>query len=226
MAAEAREFDGLIARVGGRPLAWGLQFAREAELNGKRAVMVAHGAGMRMAAVAADTARRKVAPDVVVSTGFCGALDAGLETGSVFVASSVIHRESGAVYRCSEAGAGRSRRGLLASQDRVAWTAEEKAELRRTGALAVEMEAAAVAERAQTWSAPFYCIRSVSDSAGEGFGIDFNRMRDRDGRFSRLRIAMSALARPWSRIPSLVRLDNNCRIAAKSLGEFLANCRF
>ena len=226
VAAEAREFDGLVGRIGGRRLDWGLQFAQEAEWNGKRAILVAHGAGMRMAGRAADTARGKIEPDAVISIGFCGALDERLDPGVVLAASVVMYRETGAVYACATGGLAGCEIGPLVSQDRVAWTAAEKADLRRTGARVVEMEAAAVAERAQTWSVPFYCIKSVSDSAGEGFGIDFNRMRDDEGRFDRARIAISALARPWSRIPPLVRLDRNCRKAAQSLGEFLANCRF
>lgn len=224
VAAEAREFEGLAARVSTQPLRWGLQYAREAQLHDRRAILVAHGAGFRMAGFAADAVRRKVLPEVVVSTGFCGALDPGLRTGDVLVASRVIVPERDRIYSCDTIGSAAT--GPLLSQDHVVCTSGEKGELRRTGALAVEMEAAAVAERAQSWSVPFYCIRSVSDSAGESFGIDFNRMRDGNGRFCRSRIAVSALARPWSRIPALLQLDRNCRKAAQSLGEFLANCRF
>ena len=226
VAAEAREFDGLTGRRATRSLGWDLQFARETELNGKRAVLVAHGAGMRMAGLAADVARRSVCPEAVVSTGYCGALDPQLYTGDLFVASSVIDREHGVTYPCATGDLAPCERGALVSVDRVACTPADKRDLRSTGARTVEMEAAAVAARAQTWAVPFYCIRSVSDSAGDSFGIDFNRMRDGDGRFSRSRIVMSALARPWSRIPALIRLDSNCREASKSLGEFLANCRF
>ena len=90
----------------------------------------------------------------------------------------------------------------------------------------MEMEAAAVAARALTWDVPFYCIRSVSDTASEGFEIDFNRMRDSHGRFSRSRIVLAALSKPWTRIPSLLRLERSCRRASESLGDFLADCRF
>ena len=101
VAAEAREFDGLTGRRATRSLGWDLQFARETELNGKRAVLVAHGAGMRMAGLAADVARRSVCPEAVVSTGYCGALDPQLYTGDLFVASSVIDREHGVTYPCA-----------------------------------------------------------------------------------------------------------------------------
>jgi len=40
----------------------------------------------------------------------------------------------------------------------------EKADLRLTGADAVEMEAAAVAAKATEWNIPFYCVRVVTDT--------------------------------------------------------------
>jgi adenosylhomocysteine nucleosidase len=226
VAAEAVEFSGLREHFETKPLEWGLQFTHETELNGKRVVLVAHGAGMRMAGAAADVARRKVDPEAVVSTGYCGALDPELAAGDVFAASALIDQDHGRTYSCVEPDFPDCRRGTLVSVDRFASTAAEKRALRETGADVVEMEAAAVAERAHAWSVPFYCIRSVSDSAGESFGIDFNRMRDDDGRFSRPRIVAAVLVRPWSRVPALMRLNGNCRKASKSLGEFLAKCRF
>ncbi len=227
VAAEGREFDGILARRNAERLSWGLQFACETEISGDRVVCVADGPGMQLAGEAADTARRHLRPDVLVSTGFCGALDATLRAGDVFVATSVIDTEHGKTYGTSDvANESASHGGTLVSVNRVANTAAEKSELRATGAGAVEMEAGAVGARARIWNVPFYCIRGVSDTAGESFGLDFNQMRDRFGRFSRSRIALSALARPWQRVPALVRLNRNCRLASQSLGDFIANCRF
>ena len=233
VAAEAREFEGLLSRLPSHKLDWGLQFAREAEWNGNKAILVAHGAGLQLAGQAADTARRHVRPDAVVSAGFCGAVDPGLKVGDVVVASAVVDRDNGKRYSAapllSPPGLDAERAssgGDILSTNRVAATAAEKRELWTSGVRAVEMESAAVASRAQIWNVPFYCVRTVSDTAGENFSIDFNRMRNARGRFSRGRIVMSALARPWSRIPALLKLEKSCRIAARSLGDFLANCRF
>ena len=88
------------------------------------------------------------------------------------------------------------------------------------------MESAAVARKAAEWGVPFRCVRAVSDTAAEDMPLDFNLYRDADGRFSRTRIALAALARPFTAIPALLRLDRNCRIAAESLGDFFADCRF
>ncbi|MCU1339930.1 MAG: putative phosphorylase, family 1 [Bryobacterales bacterium] len=115
--------------------------------------------------------------------------------------------------------------GDVVSVDRVAITVQEKCELRTaTGAAVVEMESAAVAQKAREWDVPFGCVRVVSDAAGEDLPLDFNQYRDADGRFERTRIALAALSRPFTVLPGLVRLDRHCRRAAERLGEFLANC--
>ena len=115
--------------------------------------------------------------------------------------------------------------GALLSVDRVASTAADKSELRKTGAAAIEMEAAAVAEKAKKYNLPFYCIRVVTDTATESFPLDFNRMRDANGRFSRTKIVAAALRHP-SVFPKLIELNKRCKLAAEALGDFIADTRF
>jgi adenosylhomocysteine nucleosidase len=152
----------------------------------------------------------------MISTGFCGALDPALQVGDIVV--------------CGQPPAAPSSpftSGEVVSADRVAVTALEKGALRaRTGAIAVDMEAASVARKATQWGVPFYCIRAVSDTAFEDLPLDFNLYRDSEGRFGRTRIALAALMRPFTAVPGLLRLDHNCRVAAKALGDFFADCRF
>ena len=153
--------------------------------------------------------------DGIVSTGFCGALDPALGVGDIVVSGDVVASPRPFV------------RGEILSLDRVAVTAVEKRLLReRTGAAAVEMESAAVAAKAREWGVPFRCIKVVSDTAAEDLPLDFNLYRDAAGRFSRSRIALAAMRRPFSAIPKLLRLDRNCRHAAEKLGEFFADCQF
>ena len=112
------------------------------------------------------------------------------------------------------------------SMDRVVTTVAEKRRLYAAGAAAVDMEAAAVALRALQEGLPFYCVRAVLDLASDGFMLDFNGLRSPDGRFSRMRILRAALARPWAAVPELMRLERRGRMAARALGDFLADCRF
>jgi adenosylhomocysteine nucleosidase len=202
-----------------------LRFARCAEWNGERLLLVAHGPGGKLAIEAVDTVLLVERPDVVVSTGFCGALDASLEVGDIFVASRVQ-----AVSGTYEAALPKTARvfhsGTLVSMDRVVVSVEEKRRLGANGGAAVEMEAAAVAGRASERDLPFYCVRAVLDRATEGFTLNFNELRGPGGRFSRLRILGAALARPWAAAPELWRLERNGRVAARALGEFLADCKF
>jgi nucleoside phosphorylase len=180
--------------------------------------MIANGAGAKQAAKAVDAVRQATA---IVSTGFCGALDPALRIGDIFVARSIHGVPIGVPQSpCRYVS------GDLASIDHVAQTAAEKQELRAAGASAVEMEAAGAYERAQALGLPFFCVRSVTDLAGETFANDFNSALREDGHFATMQILRSAMLHPVARLPELVRLRKRGAIAARTLGEFLAYCRF
>jgi adenosylhomocysteine nucleosidase len=201
VAAEAREFDGILKRCGiCKPLRWDVEFACEIDWRGKRWILLANGPGPQLVEQAL---MKKIDVSGLISTGFCGALDPALKIGDVVTDAAAV-----------------------LSIDRVAVTALEKRELReKTGARVIEMESAAVAKKAAEWGVKYRCIRAVSDVAGEDMPLDFNLFRNSDGRFSRMRIAMAALRRPFTVLPALLRLDRNSKIAAHALGDFFADNR-
>lgn len=217
VAAERREFDGLLKRLEkSDPLGWPVEFGCEVRWKGDRWLLVANGPG---AGSVEKALKERAEVDGLISTGFCGALDPSLRVGDIIVGRSGV--------ACSGREGKEPVRGEVVTLDRVAVTAGEKGALRaRTGAVAVDMEAAAVADKAAEWGVPFYCIRVVSDTAFEDLPLDFNLYRDSAGRFSRSRIALAALAHPFHTVPGLLRLDRNCKLAAEALGEFLVDCRF
>jgi hypothetical protein len=88
------------------------------------------------------------------------------------------------------------------------------------------MEAAGVAMKALEFGVPFYCVRSVTDLAGESLAFDFNAVLRPDGRFDTMQIIAASCRRPRSLLPELLRLRRRCQTAAHTLGEFLADCRF
>jgi adenosylhomocysteine nucleosidase len=215
VAAERRELEGVLRRLGtAKKLEWpGARFARATEWKGDRWWMVACGPGPRLVERALG---EKKDVNGIISTGFCGALDPTLQVGNIVVWGDAPVASDAPFVR-----------GEMLSADRVAVTAAEKRALRnRTGAIAVDMEAAAVQSKAAQWGVRFMCIRVVSDTATDDMPLDFNRFRNADGNFSRTRIALAAMARPFSAMPGLMELDRNCRRASRSLGDFLADCRF
>jgi adenosylhomocysteine nucleosidase len=213
IAAEAREFSGILKRFGpAAKVEWnGAKFAREVLRDGDKWLLIANGPGPRCVT---EVLRQKMEVNGIINTGFCGALDPSLRIGDIVVWGEAPCRSQFA-------------RGEISSSDRVVVTAAEKRQLReKTGAIAAEMEAGAVKKIAADWRVPFYCVRSVSDIADEDMPLDFNLYRDDAGRFSLTGIAMAAMSRPFTRIPALRRLEANCNVASESLGAFFADCRF
>src|ERR1700678_3685234 len=142
VAAEAREFKGILKRFGpAKPVDWnGAQFAREVSKDGDRWLLGANGLGPRSVA---EVLRQKMDVSGIINTGFCGALDPSLRIGEIVVWGSA---------PCASPFV----RGEISSSDHVVVTAEEKRRLReKTGAIAAEMEAGAVKKIAQDWQVPF-----------------------------------------------------------------------
>jgi adenosylhomocysteine nucleosidase len=228
VAADRMEFAGALVAAAeisvGRPKL-DLLWAREARLGAHQALLAANGAGAARAATAVDAGCDEYRPEAVVSTGFCGALDPAMAVGDVVVATRV-GGEGFDYPALPPRGGGNFHAGVVRSIDHVARTAEEKRELQATGACAVEMEAAGVAARAEARGLPFYCIRVVTDLAGETLANDFNRALRADGQFDTISILASALRRPAVRLPELIRLRKRCALASRILGSFLVRCDF
>jgi nucleoside phosphorylase len=184
-----------------------------------------NGVGANRAAAAVESALEEFRPDAVVSTGFCGALASMMNVGDIVVATEV--RAGKRRFASRQPQTYRDHHtGVVMSIDHVASTAVEKAKLHESGAIAVEMEARGVAETAQAHDLPFYCIKVVSDLAGEDMANDFNSALRPDGHFATIDILRSSLRQPLVRVPELLRLRKRCARAALLLGEFIADCRF
>ncbi len=222
VSAEPREFDGFLPYCSNvSPLEVPVHWARVANWNGQQMIAIANGAGAARASAAVDSVLSITRALTVCSTGFCGALDPELRIGDVFVADTVDgmpaqHPQSEKPHRS----------GALTSSGTIAASAAEKQALRASGASAVDMESAAIAQRAAHYSVPFYCVRSVSDLAEETFANDFQAALGADGRYRVARLLAGALARPTQRFPELLRLQRRCGIAARRLGAFLDSCEF
>src|SRR5882724_4019372 len=198
--------------------------------DGRAAVLVANGPGPKLAGQAVEIAKGCQKLSGLVSTGFCGALDPAIQPLDIFIPTEILmeglqnrDRPGASVHPITSKRLYQA--GSLISQDRVASTIAEKSELRKNGAGAIEMEAAAVYEKAQQYNLPFYCIRVVTDTANESFPLDFNKLRDAAGRFSIAKILSAAIRRPTV-FPALMKLNKRSKDAAQALGDFIADTRF
>jgi adenosylhomocysteine nucleosidase len=226
VAADPMEFPGILRHTAGaKPARLPVDWSRTARLSNHELLLVANGAGTQRAASAVDAALPHFPADVIVSTGFCGALAPELAIADVVVGTAIsVGSRTFPVLHPTTARP--HHMGVVCSIDRVARTAEEKSRLRASGGSVVEMEAGGVAGRAAAQSVPFYCIRVVTDLAGEDMANDFNRALRPDGHFATIVILLDALRQPMVRVPELLRLRNRCARAARALGDFIADCRF
>ena len=198
--------------------------------DGASCLVVQTGIGRARAAAAAAAAPPAGA---FLACGCAGALVGWLAAGDLVTAESVIALEADgrAGERLPAAGAGlaawaagrgfRVHAGGLVASPVVLRTAEAKAALRATGALAVEMESGALAAAARARGIPFAALRVVLDGAGEVLPAGLGVIDEATGevRAGRALAAMALHPRLW---PAAARLARQQRLAARRLGAIMA----
>jgi adenosylhomocysteine nucleosidase len=180
------------------------------------------GIGYDPAARAADASIQQFRPELIVSVGFAGAVDPTLNVGSLVTPRTVIDARSGTTFSTARGD------GVLVSAVRIADTAEKALLRQRYGALAVDMEAAAVAEKALHYGVPFCAVKSVSDTANATLP-DFTRFVQQDGSFATASFLLYLLLHPtlWPVVRSLAA--NSAKAARNlttGLNEFLADMSY
>ena len=176
-------------------------------------VLVCGGIGAGAARRAAEAAIAIYSPGVVYSVGFAGGLEPGLKVGTVVQPSQVIN--AGDSSRVNLAGG----KGVLVSFGSVASPAQKASLKESFGAQIVDMEAAAVARAAEARGVDFAVVKVVSDE----FDFEFPAMErfvDSEGRFSDMRFALFAGARPWL-WRRVAKLATDSGRAARALSEWL-----
>ena len=164
-------------------------------------------------------------PNVCVSSGVAGSLRTTYRVGEVFVAPEVMELESGRtiatdreLVEAAEKRGVRLAERLLSSANMIV-TAEGKSRLGRM-AEAVEMESFAVLTEAAARKIPAVAIRAISDAADQDLPMDFSSVLDDEGKVKVSKVAGS-LARAPHKLPSVLRLARNTKLAATKLAEFL-----
>ena len=148
--------------------------------------------------------------DAVIMAGVAGALDPQFQIGDVVV--------DGDIHRPAE----RWRRGKIYTSKTIAATAAQKAALfAETGALAVDMEHAAVRAWAEQAGVAFVGVRAISDRADEALDPAVLRLVDSSGRLRPGRLAAELCRRP-TLVVALLRLRPRSALAVTNLADAVA----
>ena len=154
-------------------------------------------------------------PKRVFTCGFAGGLSPGLKTGDVVFQAAEPELSRALV----QSGA---RPATFFCAARVATTAPEKAELRRTtGADAVEMESEVIHAVCRERGIPCVTMRAISDAAEEDLPLDFNQLANADQSLNYGKLAWAIMRSP-GKIAGLLRLRKHTRLAAQQLAAVLA----
>lgn len=169
---------------------------------------------------AAAAARRLIegGAAALISFGLAGGLDPALLPGMVLVPAAVLLDAE----RWDADDALRRRLGgatpetLYGGGEVVASAAAKAALFARTGAVAVDLESAAVAHAARRHGLPFAVLRAVCDGGARDLPRAALVALDGAGRIGGLRVAWAAASRPWE-LAALVRLGGDAARARHAL---------
>lgn len=181
--------------------------------EGDRAVVVCGGIGPTAARRACEAVCASYGPEIVISAGFAGALIPDLKFGDVVVPAKVIDAGDG-----SSVETGSGSRGLVSVAEMA--TVERKRVLgAKYNAVAVDMEAAAVAKGAGLRGVRFGAVKAVSDELDFEIPVVEGSV-DSQGRFHEGRFLVGIAVRPWvwGRVAQMAR---NSSLAATNLAGAL-----
>lgn len=189
-----------------------------------RATLIVSGIGPAAAGRAARTIAEAGAA-ALVSWGVAGGLDPRLRPGTLVLPAEVLG-PAGERYPTSAAWRERERRtlaardpvcgGTILSQDTaIADPRTKQAAHRTSGAVAIDMESAAIAAVAASRGLPFLVVRAIVDTASDALPaavVDASR----DGRPD-VRRLLAGLLRSPADLPALVGLAGRFRAARRAL---------
>lgn len=214
-----------------QPTRIGSMRACRGSASGHDILVIETGMGFRNASRAAAVVMETVAPSLLVSAGFCGAVAPDLRVGDVVLARAFYIVADGTAQpvaiRPPDAVLTLAARAQAAGQRIFAGTYAGTPTIMAKGEVArllpaaapsavVEMESAAIALLAAEAGIPFIALRSVSDPRAEELDFSLDEFCDREMRIRISRVLATILRKPRI-IPQLIRLARNSGIAAKNL---------
>jgi adenosylhomocysteine nucleosidase len=191
---------------------------------GEGSLLAISGIG-RVAAAAAAQALVDAGVSALMTFGMAGGLDPKLEPGSVVIPCELLSSDGARYVTCRawreqvvaavSALCAVTEGSLLTSSHALETPADKAAAFRNTGAAAVDMESAAVAQIAAKHSLPFIAVRVIADTAYDMLPRAVVAA-SRAGRVQFARLIGGLILAPRE-IPSLLRLAQRYRVAMRSL---------
>ncbi|MBR4184421.1 MAG: 5'-methylthioadenosine/adenosylhomocysteine nucleosidase [Clostridiales bacterium] len=170
--------------------------------EGREVVTAVCGIGKAAAALCAEAMILTYRPDAVINTGVAGTLTPALSIGSVAVSTAVVQHDmdttalgdpagyisgldlvripadpvlSGQLDACARVLGIRTASGVIASGDQFISDAGKKRAIAETfGAIACEMEGAAIGQVCYSNGVPFCVLRAISDGADGDSSSDYS----------------------------------------------------
>jgi len=205
-------------------------------LNGRELLLVRTGMGPKNAEAAARSLFEEGSFAAALALGVAAGLTPHLRTGDLIVGDRVIsHRRNGTSrqsFPCDSSllesaltiirrSGDRHHLGSLLTVERIVVSAEEKRGLAaESGALAVDMESAAIASTAAARAVPFLAIRGILDPVQEDLKLAFDQFLDERGEPRPLPLIRYLVAHP-SALFRLAVLGLRTRVVCARLGHLL-----
>lgn len=206
---------------------------REGGLGGRRVAMVLAGPGRQNAMRATEALIDGHRPATVFSAGFAGALCSKMKRNDILLADRVLGPDGCETPINLPAGLAAALQrpgvhgGLLLTADRVVrLPADRQSLFERHGAVAVDMETAAVAETCARRGVPFSSIRVINDTADETLPRDIEYLLSQKSGAAQWGAALGAIMQRPASAKDMYQLRENALVASNQLAKFVAGTCF
>jgi 5'-methylthioadenosine/S-adenosylhomocysteine nucleosidase len=187
------------------------------------------GVGRERAAAGARLLIRRFSPHALVSFGFAGGLTPELARGTLVIGTQVVGDDSSGrlatanddlvrqVQRAAEVEQLPARQGLIVTTRQIVADSASKTEWwEKSGACAVDMETAGIAEVAHEAGLPWVAVRAIVDSAADSLPAACLSVLGEDGHVASRRL-VQALCRSPQLLWPFLRLASDMRTARRHL---------
>ena len=178
------------------------------------------GVGLERAETAvSDFLKTNAHPKLIVASGFGGGISPEVERGHIIVdgpedlPGQVIEKLKDRALM----------KGVICSVTEVLETSEDRSALwQKTGALAVDMESAAIRRSAEPWKIPVLVLRFITDAVNDPLPVPANILFDSTSERVRVLALLGYLASHPAKIAPFIRFARHCSRGSHILGKVIA----